>query len=194
MRLFPLSLVLAAGFVLALLIASAEAQAPDLFQSAPGPEVPKPRPHPRPPAAESQPAVVVPQPAPAPAAPTSIMTQHPDNKATFDGIWVGLRECAPSRDAQQAMYTVFFEIRENKIVSLNALPSGTPGYTDWQGTINPQGDFRITMHGISNGNPGAVQPRGEAIVDNYDAHFENGNLVATMISSRYCAFKLSRRR
>jgi hypothetical protein len=66
MRRRSISYLLAAGVVVALPIASAHAQTPDQFQSAPGPApAARPKPHPQPPAAE--PTAVAPQAMPAPA-------------------------------------------------------------------------------------------------------------------------------
>jgi hypothetical protein len=156
MRLFfSVSLGLPACFVLALLTASAQAQAPDLFQSAPGPApVARPKPHPQPPAAE--PTTVAPQAMPAPV---NQLPQKPAEAAPSQqlrgqalGVWYGRYLCGQGESGVEVSLT---EISSDGVIH------GTFQFFNMPGMHNTQpGKYSVVGVFDVSGNTLRVDPVG----------------------------------
>ena len=83
------------------------------------------------------------------------------NKRTgsYDGLWVGLRQCPEWQGRQAFQSPVTMTIKNNKAASVTAFEVDSPGYLTYQGTIDPNGKLLLRGYVISGGLPGGL-PRG----------------------------------
>jgi hypothetical protein len=127
-------------------------QAPDVFQSAPGPVAPKPKPRPQAPPPAAAPSLPEPAAVPPPAAPAAPPSANPFKgmlSSPFDGSWSVVVACAQAPDGAKAYRWNFTAlVRDGSLLGQYNQPGNIPSGT-LSGQILPTGNAHLTMTGLT---------------------------------------------
>ena len=122
--------------------------------------------------------------APTPAAPVV--------SAPYDGLWVGVRRCSEWHGRQAIQSPVTMTIQNNKAASVARFAVDSPGYVNYQGTVDPQGALLLRGYGIAGGVPGGL-PRGSRFPFLYEGTISGDRYSAKDIGvPRPCAIEMTR--